>query len=205
MERSRGETPEGHARTVAVNTLAPYILTALIERPDRLAYLSSGMHQSGSGSLRDIDWTTRDWNPSPAAAQVYTSWIAATGRSQNASSASAAASRPCRRFVGGIGLILVIGDVLLVVLDHKGDELPVEGMAGHALELVHFFLGLVFQAIRWFNIQLLRNRDSFVLCLAVIGGKRLAEVLDVSAACLLSRELPKHSPSRRVFRCWGTP
>jgi NAD(P)-dependent dehydrogenase (short-subunit alcohol dehydrogenase family) len=50
LERSRGNTPEGHARTLAVNTLAPYILTALIERPDRLVYLSSGMHQSGSGS-----------------------------------------------------------------------------------------------------------------------------------------------------------
>ena len=32
LERSRGNTPEGHARTLAVNTLAPYILTALIER-----------------------------------------------------------------------------------------------------------------------------------------------------------------------------
>ena len=29
----RGSTPEGHATLLAVNTLAPYILTALIERP----------------------------------------------------------------------------------------------------------------------------------------------------------------------------
>jgi hypothetical protein len=29
----------------AVNVLAPYILTALIERPKRLVYLSSGMHR----------------------------------------------------------------------------------------------------------------------------------------------------------------
>jgi NAD(P)-dependent dehydrogenase (short-subunit alcohol dehydrogenase family) len=43
LEKSRGETPEGHARTLAVNTLAPYILTALIERPDRLVYLSIGI------------------------------------------------------------------------------------------------------------------------------------------------------------------
>jgi len=66
LEGSRGNTPEGHARTLAVNTLAPYILTALIERPDRLVYLSSGMHRSGSGSLRDIDWTTREWSASQA-------------------------------------------------------------------------------------------------------------------------------------------
>ena len=32
----RGGTPEGHASLLAINTLAPFILTALIERPDRL-------------------------------------------------------------------------------------------------------------------------------------------------------------------------
>ena len=31
----------------AVNTLAPYILTCLIQRPERLIYLSSGMHMQG--------------------------------------------------------------------------------------------------------------------------------------------------------------
>ncbi|HEX7334051.1 MAG TPA: SDR family NAD(P)-dependent oxidoreductase, partial [Pyrinomonadaceae bacterium] len=31
----------------AVNTLAPYILTCLINRPERLIYLSSGMHMQG--------------------------------------------------------------------------------------------------------------------------------------------------------------
>src|SRR3954469_3183789 len=44
LQSTRGNTPEHHATTVAVNTLAPYILTALISRPDRLVYLSSGMH-----------------------------------------------------------------------------------------------------------------------------------------------------------------
>lgn len=62
QERNRGTTREGHAKTLAVNTLAPYILTALIERPDRLIYLSSGMHHSGGGSLRDIDWVERRWD-----------------------------------------------------------------------------------------------------------------------------------------------
>src|SRR4051794_1212527 len=39
-ERNRGSTPEGHPLTLAVNALAPYVLTALIERPGRLIYLS---------------------------------------------------------------------------------------------------------------------------------------------------------------------
>lgn len=34
-----------------INTLAPYILTCLIERPRRLIYLSSGMHLGGSAKL----------------------------------------------------------------------------------------------------------------------------------------------------------
>src|SRR5438105_1672465 len=32
LQRSRGATPEGHGTILAVNTLAPYVLTALIER-----------------------------------------------------------------------------------------------------------------------------------------------------------------------------
>jgi NAD(P)-dependent dehydrogenase (short-subunit alcohol dehydrogenase family) len=67
LEPSRSATAEGHAKTLAVNTLAPYMLTGLIDRPDRLIYLSSGLHQAGAGSLRDIDWTGRQWN----AAQAY--------------------------------------------------------------------------------------------------------------------------------------
>jgi NAD(P)-dependent dehydrogenase (short-subunit alcohol dehydrogenase family) len=67
LEPSRSTTAEGHAKTLAVNTLAPYMLTGLIGRPDRLIYLSSGLHHAGAGSLRDIDWTSRSWN----AAQAY--------------------------------------------------------------------------------------------------------------------------------------
>jgi len=66
---SRGATPEGHAATLAINTLAPYLLTALIERPRRLIYLSSGLHRGGSGSLADIDWTARQWDPARAYAE----------------------------------------------------------------------------------------------------------------------------------------
>lgn len=63
---TRGTTPEGHAMTLAVNTLAPYMLTALIERPSRLIYLSSGMHRDGTPLLRDIDWVERPWNQTQA-------------------------------------------------------------------------------------------------------------------------------------------
>ncbi|MDM9628478.1 SDR family NAD(P)-dependent oxidoreductase [Rhizobium sp. S152] len=66
LQPDRGNTPEGHATTLAVNTLAPYMLTALIERPERLVYLSSGMHRSGDGSLADIDWQSRQWQASTA-------------------------------------------------------------------------------------------------------------------------------------------
>jgi len=39
---------------LAVNTLAPYILTCLIQKPHRLIYLSSGMHKHGDPSLEQI-------------------------------------------------------------------------------------------------------------------------------------------------------
>jgi NAD(P)-dependent dehydrogenase (short-subunit alcohol dehydrogenase family) len=62
----RSPTPEGHATIVAVNTLAPYMLTALIERPRRLVYLSSSMHRGGGSSLRDFDWLERRWDSTRA-------------------------------------------------------------------------------------------------------------------------------------------
>lgn len=61
-ERTRGSTPEGHPNTLAVNSLAPYMLTALIERPARLVYLSSSLHRGGEGSLGDLSWNKRPWD-----------------------------------------------------------------------------------------------------------------------------------------------
>jgi NAD(P)-dependent dehydrogenase (short-subunit alcohol dehydrogenase family) len=66
LDRERVQTPEGHARTLAVNTLAPYLLTALIERPARLIYMTSGLHLGGDASLRDLDWRERRWSASQA-------------------------------------------------------------------------------------------------------------------------------------------
>jgi NAD(P)-dependent dehydrogenase (short-subunit alcohol dehydrogenase family) len=64
--RGRDATPEGHASILAVNTLAPYMLTALIERPDRLIYLSSSEHHAGAGPLRDLDFVKRRWDAARA-------------------------------------------------------------------------------------------------------------------------------------------
>ena len=55
------ETEDGLPHVFAVNTLAPYILTALIEKPKRLVCLSSGLHQSGDTSLKDLAWERRPW------------------------------------------------------------------------------------------------------------------------------------------------
>jgi NAD(P)-dependent dehydrogenase (short-subunit alcohol dehydrogenase family) len=65
-ERRRVATVEGLPHIFAVNTLAPYILTALIRKPKRLIYVSSGMHRSGDPSLKDLTWSSRAWNGSSA-------------------------------------------------------------------------------------------------------------------------------------------
>ena len=40
-----------------VNVVSPYLLTVLIERPQRLVYLSSDMHQGGRATVEDLDWS----------------------------------------------------------------------------------------------------------------------------------------------------
>ena len=49
---------------VMVNTVAPYALTALLEKPDRLIYLSSSMHRSGSQDLRRLAAGTASYSDS---------------------------------------------------------------------------------------------------------------------------------------------
>ena len=60
-EPRRLATEDGLPHVFAVNTLAPYILTALIARPRRLVYLSSGLHKAGDPSLEDLAWERRPW------------------------------------------------------------------------------------------------------------------------------------------------
>jgi NAD(P)-dependent dehydrogenase (short-subunit alcohol dehydrogenase family) len=62
-------TTDGLPHVFAINTLSAYILTALIEKPERLVYLSSGMHHHADANLDDILWRKRRWNGSAAYAE----------------------------------------------------------------------------------------------------------------------------------------
>ena len=59
-------TTDGLTDLFAVNVAAPYVLTALMAVPERLIYLSSGMHAGGDDTLDDPQWETRRWNGSQA-------------------------------------------------------------------------------------------------------------------------------------------
>jgi NAD(P)-dependent dehydrogenase (short-subunit alcohol dehydrogenase family) len=61
-ETARGSTVDGLPLVFAVNTLAAYILTCLIELPKRLVYMSSGLHLGGNPDLNDLTWVKRQWN-----------------------------------------------------------------------------------------------------------------------------------------------
>ena len=65
-EPRRIETSDGLSELFTVNVLAPYLLTALMTRPDRLVYLSSGMARGGDARLSDPQWSDRRWNGSQA-------------------------------------------------------------------------------------------------------------------------------------------
>ena len=65
-ELRRIETEDGLSQLWAVNVLAPYVLTALMHRPGRLVYLSSGLHRSGSAELEDMQWTRGRWDGAQA-------------------------------------------------------------------------------------------------------------------------------------------
>jgi NAD(P)-dependent dehydrogenase (short-subunit alcohol dehydrogenase family) len=54
----------------AVNSLAPYVLTCLIQRPKRLIYLCSGMHWQGDASLKNLSHNSGSCNYSDSKLQV---------------------------------------------------------------------------------------------------------------------------------------
>jgi NAD(P)-dependent dehydrogenase (short-subunit alcohol dehydrogenase family) len=71
-------TSDGFPHVFAINTLAPYVLTALIERPKRLVYLSSGMHDGADAHLDDILWRKRRWTGrrlTPRASSMTLCWL----------------------------------------------------------------------------------------------------------------------------------
>ena len=62
-------THDGLPHVFAINTLSAYILTAIIDTPERLVYLSSGMHHHADANLDDILWKKRRWDGSTAYAE----------------------------------------------------------------------------------------------------------------------------------------
>ncbi|MBT2341639.1 MULTISPECIES: SDR family NAD(P)-dependent oxidoreductase [Pseudomonas] len=67
-ESKRVVTDDGLPRLFSINVLAPYMLTALIQKPKRLVYMTSSMQQSADGesALGDILWEKRSWSGSAA-------------------------------------------------------------------------------------------------------------------------------------------
>src|SRR3954464_2898988 len=65
-------------RTVLpVNVIAPYLLTALIDRPQRLVYLSSGMHRGGRADLTGMDWSSRSVAGSYSDSKLFVATLSA--------------------------------------------------------------------------------------------------------------------------------
>ncbi len=55
---------------LAVNTLAPYILTCLIQKPERLIYMSSGMHLHGNAGVEHFSQNTKNYSYSDSKLHV---------------------------------------------------------------------------------------------------------------------------------------
>ncbi len=58
----REVTADGIERIFQVNVLAPYLLTALMERPARLVYLTSGLEANGLVDLDDLQHERGRWD-----------------------------------------------------------------------------------------------------------------------------------------------
>jgi NAD(P)-dependent dehydrogenase (short-subunit alcohol dehydrogenase family) len=63
-------------QVLPVNVVAPYLLTALIERPQRLVYLSSSMHRGGRADLTGMDWSGRTTTGSYSDSKVFVTTLA---------------------------------------------------------------------------------------------------------------------------------
>jgi len=65
------------AQLLVVNVVAPYLLTALIQRPQRLIYLSSSMHRGGRAELAGMDWSGRRSTGSYSDSKLFVTALAA--------------------------------------------------------------------------------------------------------------------------------
>ena len=59
-----------------VNVVAPYLLTALISRPQRLVYLSSGMHRGGRADVTGVDWSGQHGTGSYSDSKLFVTALA---------------------------------------------------------------------------------------------------------------------------------
>ena len=60
-------TEDGLPHVLAANTIAPFVLTALLHRPRRLVFVSSELHRRrGDPRLDDLLWERRSWNGTQA-------------------------------------------------------------------------------------------------------------------------------------------
>ena len=60
-----------------VNVVAPYVLTALIQGPRRLIYLSSGMHRGGDARMAGLDWSGRSAAVSYSTSKLHVTALSA--------------------------------------------------------------------------------------------------------------------------------
>jgi NAD(P)-dependent dehydrogenase (short-subunit alcohol dehydrogenase family) len=60
-----------------VNIVAPYLLTALIGRPRRLVYLSSGAHYGGRADVAGVDWSGHRKTGSYSDSKLFVTTLAA--------------------------------------------------------------------------------------------------------------------------------
>ena len=65
------------AAVLPVNVVAPYVLTAALHRPDRLVYLSSGMHRGGRPRLLGLDWAGSRATASYADSKLFVTALSA--------------------------------------------------------------------------------------------------------------------------------
>ncbi|MCL2715101.1 MAG: SDR family NAD(P)-dependent oxidoreductase [Alphaproteobacteria bacterium] len=64
------------ASLLIVNVIAPYLLTALMQRPKRLIYLSSRMHQGGRPELAGLDWSGQRVTASYSDSKLFVTTLA---------------------------------------------------------------------------------------------------------------------------------
>lgn len=59
---AREVTGDGLERIFQVNTVAPYLLTALLPRPARIVYLTSGLESVGRMDFGDLQYAEKPWD-----------------------------------------------------------------------------------------------------------------------------------------------